>query len=175
LIEQITADQATLLDRRCETSTGMLIHPLVVLQAALTCHVRRVVVDSAGVVVDLGRRQRLFTGSPRTAAQLLTRCCSHPGCDVSADFADVDHVDGWAADRGSTDQSNSDIKCGSHDRFKHRERWRTRGDARGRPCSLRPDGTIVLPVGERPPDLTTDEQARLTRLRLRDLQPPIAC
>jgi len=41
-----------------------------------------------------------------------------------------------------------------------------RRDRRGRAYTLRPDGTIILPVGERPPDLTDDEMAELTRRRV---------
>jgi hypothetical protein len=52
-----------------------------VLAAALTGHVRRVVFDVAGVVIDLGRRSRLFTGSSRDAVMLGDRWCLWPGCD----------------------------------------------------------------------------------------------
>ena len=55
-------DPATVDERRCETSTGHQIDPNDMLAAALTGHVRRVVFDTAGVVIDLGRRARLFTG-----------------------------------------------------------------------------------------------------------------
>jgi len=44
------------------------LHPAGVLAAALVGHVRRVVVDGRGTVIDLGTRQRLITGSPRAAA-----------------------------------------------------------------------------------------------------------
>jgi hypothetical protein len=166
LIDLIHSDPASLIDRRCETTSGIPVHPLLVLQAALTGQVRRVVIDSAGVVTDLGRKQRLFTGSARVAAKLLARRCSHPGCDITSSFADVDHIDEWADDHGVTDQRNSDIRCGKHDRFKHRHRWRTRRAPNGQLYSIKPDGTIVLPVGERAPDLTIDEQQRQIRQRL---------
>lgn len=84
VIDELTADPTRLVDRRCETESGIVLHPLLVLQAALTGHVRRVVLDSLGRVVDLGRKQRLFTGGARVAAQLAARHCGHPGCDVPA-------------------------------------------------------------------------------------------
>ena len=164
-------DPAGLLDRRCATADGSPIHPVLLLRALLTGHVRRVVVDSAGVVTDLGRRQRLFTGSAREAAKLLTRTCTHPGCRVSSRFAQVDHVDEWVGGAGGTDQHNADVRCGGHNRFKHRQRWRTRRDPNGRSYSIRSDGTIVLPVGEREPDLSIDELARITRARVAALRP----
>lgn len=167
IIDELTADPAEWLDRRCETTSGVPVHPVLVLQAALTGHVRRVVVDSAGVVTDMGHKQRLFAGSGRLAATLLALHCSHNGCDVPAALCDVDHMDEWAAG-GATDQVNADNRCGRHDRFKHRARWRSRRAPNGRVYNVRPDDTIVLPVGERPPDLTADELARTARRRLHE-------
>ena len=57
-------------DRVCHTMGGTPLHPSDVLAAAMVGHVRRVVVDAAGTVIDLGRRRRLFTGSSREAAML---------------------------------------------------------------------------------------------------------
>lgn len=169
LIHDLMVDSAEWADRRCETTSGVAVHPILVVQAALTGHVRRVVIDSAGVVVNMGHKQRLFTGSPRLAATLLARHCSHLGCQVPAMLCDVDHIDEWSADGGATDQHNADNQCGSHDRFKHRERWRTRRAPNGRSYNIRPDGTVVLPVGEREPDLSIDELHRIARRRLADL------
>ena len=170
IVDELTSDPESLFERRCETADGTPIHPTLLLRALLSGHVRRVVVDSAGVVTDLGRRQRLFTGSARDAATLLTRTCTHPGCTVRSRFAEIDHVDDWADGHG-TDQDNADVRCGRHNRFKHRQRWRTRRDPHGRSYSIRPDDTIVLPVGERPPDLTIDELTRIARQRAAALRP----
>ena len=168
LIDELRSDPEAFLSRRCETSTGSKIHPIVALQAALTGHIRRVVVDSAGTVIDYGTQQRLFSGNARAAALLLSRWCAHPGCRLAASLCEVDHNDEWHAG-GRTDQRNSNIECSPHNRFKHRRRWTTRRDGCGRVYTLRNDGTIVLPVGERPPDLTADELARATRARLESL------
>jgi hypothetical protein len=152
-------DPARWIDRRCETSRGTPIHPMLLLQAALRGHVRRVLVDSRGVVIDYGRRQRLFAGPAREAAKLLFRRCSHPGCSVPADLCEVDHADEWVRDRGHTDQRNSNIECRTHNRFKSGARWRVaRHD--GRVFHIRPDGSIILPVGARTPDLTVDTVVR---------------
>ncbi len=169
IIDELMADPARLLDRRCETESGIPIHPVLMLQASLTGYVRRQVMDSKGVVVDQGTTVRLFRGSARTAARMAARHCGHNGCDVPARFADVDHMDEWVAHGGVTDQRNADIRCGKHDRFKHRARWRSRRAPNGRVYNIRPDGTIVLPAGERPPDLTADELDRHVRQRLADL------
>jgi hypothetical protein len=158
-------DPARWVDRRCATSSGTPIHPKTLLQAAMTGYVRRVIIDSQGTVVDWGRKRRLFTGPAREAAKLLARRCQHPGCTVSPRFADVDHADEWSRG-GATDQRNANIECRSHNRFKSRARWRIRRDETGRNFSIRPDGTVVLPVGAREPDFTDDDMSRMARARL---------
>lgn len=164
LAGELVDDPEAFLDRRCETPNGSPIHLSVVLRSLLTGHVRRVVIDSRRVVIDDGTKQRLFTGLARQAAMLLARTCEAPGCTVPAAWSQVDHDHEWH-EGGRTDQDNSNIDCSHHNLVKHRKRWRTRG----RGYTIRGDGTIVLPVGERPPDLTIDEHTRLAQARLRAL------
>ena len=168
LTEELTDDPAAFMRRRCETATGTPVHPSVILRALLTDHVRRVVLDSRGVIVDYGTKQRLFNGLARQAAMLLRRRCESPGCNMPADWSQIDHNIEWA-NGGRTDQDNTNITCGTHNRIKHRQRWRTRRDDRGRAYTIRTDGTIILPVGERPPDLTDDEMHERARQRLQEL------
>jgi hypothetical protein len=168
LADELLTDPEAFRSRRCETSNGSAIHPMIVLRAVLTGHIRRVVVDTDGVVIDYGSKQRLFTGHARQAAMLLATTCTHPGCRLPARLCEVDHITEWN-DGGHTEQRNGAIKCGGHNRFKHRERWKTRRDPHGRIYNIRSDGTIVLPVGERAPDLSADELAEITRSRLTSL------
>jgi hypothetical protein len=137
--------------RRCATSTGIAVHPDVALQAMFAGSVRRVMVDAHDVVINMGRKQRLFTGKARQAAQLLAVRCGFRGCDVSAEFCDVDHVDPWV-DGGETDQTNSMPLCGSHDRRKHQKQLRGRRDRHGRIHLIRPDGSVIKPLNARDPD-----------------------
>ena len=136
--------------RRCETSTGQVLHPHTVLRAALAGHIRRAVLGADNLPIDLGRTARVFTGPARQAAKLLTTHCDHPGCGLAAQLCEVDHSTEWS-DHGRTDQANAGIECGSHNRLKHRKRWRTRRDIHGRIHTIRADGTIMLPTGTRPP------------------------
>lgn len=168
LFDEFAADPEAFLARRCETPNGSPIHPSVLLRSLLTGHVRRAVIDSRSVVIDYGTKQRLFTGLAREAAMLLARTCVFPGCDLRRDWAQIDHNDEWHED-GPTDQRNANVGCGHHNRIKHRQRWRTRRDARGRCYTVRSDDTIILPVGERPPDLSVDEAIDAARTRLRSL------
>lgn len=111
--------------RRCQTVGGTRLTPAEALAAALHGHVRRVVVDGASTVIDLGRRRRLFTGSARDAAllQAVLRnrgrlCCGWPGCDAPSHRIQVDHEVEWN-DRGRTDIANARTFCGHHNRLKH--------------------------------------------------------
>jgi len=167
LLDELVGSPESLADRRCETSNGITVHPHDVLRAALTGHIRRVVVDHAGVAIDMGRRRRLFEGPARQAAKLLLLRCEHPGCELPAELCDVDHADEWA-NGGQTDQHNSRIRCGSHNVDKAKHRWRSKRATNGRTYTIRPDGTIMLPVGVRQPTFPTEDEpehiAQLTKL-----------
>ena len=151
LLADLLADPDTLGSRRCETSTGQILHPHTVLRAALAGHIRRAVLGADNLPVNLGRKARVFTGPAREAARLLAVHCDHPGCGLPAEWCEIDHSTEWVDD-GRTDQDNAGVECGTHNRLKHRKRWRTRRDIHGRTHTIRADGTIMLPVGVRPPD-----------------------
>lgn len=138
--------------RRCATSTGTPVHPDVALKAMIRGSIRRVIIDAHDVVINLGRTQRLFTGKARQAAQLLTVRCGHRGCDVPAEFCDIDHIQEWAADNGRTDQDNALPLCGTHDRWKHKQQLSGRRDRHGRIHLIKPDGTTIKALNARDPD-----------------------
>ncbi len=139
---------------RIESSTGVTLAPDDVVAACLSGVVRRVVIDSAGVVVDAGRKRRLFTGVARELALLLWQRCGHLGCTVPADRCQVDHMAEWDADDGPTDQSNAHPRCDTHNPFKSKHRLRSVRDPNGYIVDYRADGTPMLPAGRRPPDDT---------------------
>lgn len=123
----------------CRTAVGADIDPRDAIVAALMGHVRRVVVDSAGVLVNLGRRQRLFTGPVRDAILALQpHCMWHGGRCRSTQ---VDHLRSWSHG-GLTNPRNGGGACDHHNR------WRTRGyrtcrGPDGEWHHYRPDGTEV--------------------------------
>ena len=124
---------------RCQTADGVQLDPFDVLVAAAVGHVRRVVLDSAGVVIDMGRKQRLFTGPLREILLALERHCFWAGCHHPP--RQIDHVLPWARG-GLTDAANAGPACGHHNR------WRTRGyttvrDPHGQWHHYRPDGTEI--------------------------------
>ena len=132
--------------RRCETSAGTPVHLDDMLSATIHGHVRRVVLDGAGVVTNMGRRRRLFTGAARDAAMLSARRCSRRGCTVPAELCDIDHVHEHAKG-GATDTINGDPACRGHNRQKNHGYTTVRDPRTGRVVHYRPDGTPMKPAG----------------------------
>ena len=135
-------DPADIDARRCETTDGVQIDPAEVVMVSLLGHVRRVVINGAGVVIDLGRKARLFTGSARQAAMLQGARCFWPGCGRPR--TQIDHTVEWSRD-GPTDPANAGPGCDRHNLTKNRGYtvWR---DDHGRWHTHRPDGTEINPA-----------------------------
>ncbi len=114
---------------RCDTIDGWAVPPPVLLSAALAGRVRSVVTDRRGVVIQMGRRRRLFTGAVREAARLQGVRCVWPGCGVA--FTEVDHMVGWF-DGGHTDAHNAAPLCDWHNRWRFEHRYSVRRDDHGR-------------------------------------------
>jgi hypothetical protein len=126
---------------RCETADGTFVDPTEAVAATLTGHIRRVVYGSNGVVLDVGRAQRLFTGNRRLAVLLNATTCIWPGCSVPASRCQGDHLAEWSAG-GRTNPDNGAPTCGKHNR--HRNHGFTiRRDTRGTLHVHRPDGTEI--------------------------------
>jgi hypothetical protein len=125
---------------RCETDAGHAVDPADAVAAAIVGHVRRVVMNSTGVVIAMGRLQRLFTGSTRIAALLQGHRCLWPGC--GRDFrTQIDHSTDWHQ-HGLTDPRNAGPLCPHHNRFKTRG-YHIARDSFGCWHTYRPDGTEI--------------------------------
>lgn len=128
---------------RCGTIDGRPLDPTEVVVASLIGQVRRVVVGADGVVLDMGRKTRCFTGARQLAVRLSQASCPWPGCDVPSSECQSDHLDAFnGPKRGRTDPGNGAPACGRHNRMKEqgftvvRDRW-------GRFHVFRPDGTEI--------------------------------
>jgi hypothetical protein len=132
---------------RCSTLDGHQIDPTEAAAAALIGHVRRVVVGADGVVIDLGRRRRLFTGPAQLAVMLNTTTCTHPGCHTPASRCQTDHTNPWTprpdgTGGGPTKPDNGNNRCGRHNLFKENG-FRVWRDPAGQWHTYRPDGTEI--------------------------------
>ena len=126
---------------RSETTNGTLLVPNDILAAALIGHIRRVVVDSAGVIIDLGRKRRLFTGNQRQAVLMSSARCIWPGCDQSSGRCQADHLREWQHN-GATNLANAAPLCSRHNRWKSRG-YSTHRDSNGYWHTHRPDGSEI--------------------------------
>jgi hypothetical protein len=138
---QPTPDDVPIDKWRSETIDGTLINPVEAVLAALHGHVRRVVFDSAGNVVNLGRRRRLFDGTAREAVFLQALRCIWPGCFIPVGRCQADHLKDWQHG-GSTCADNGAPLCARHNRWKNRGYgvWR---DPDGNWHTYRPDGSEI--------------------------------
>ncbi|MEO9220745.1 MAG: HNH endonuclease signature motif containing protein [Mycobacteriaceae bacterium] len=129
---------------RCSTLDGRPVGATDAVANALVGHVRRVVVGADSVVIDLGRRRRLFTGAAQLAVQLSAAECYWPGCHVPVSDCQTDHLIPWADHKGggSTNPGNGGPACGRHNRFKEHG-YRVWRDGAGTWHTHRPDGTEI--------------------------------
>lgn len=127
-------DPSRYADMVCRTQNGDPIDTDEAAALALWATIRRVVHDGSGVVIDLGRRRRLFTGSARDAALILGTRCLWPGCDRPTRRCEVDHSLGWRA-HGNTVPRNSGPMCKPHNLLKSARRFTTRRE---------PDGSWIV-------------------------------
>ncbi|MDH3704864.1 MAG: HNH endonuclease [Acidimicrobiia bacterium] len=112
-------DQPPPIDGQCRLLDGTPIAPADMFHQALLGHVRRMVFGRDGVTIDMGRKQRFFTGAVRDAVLVRYQTCAHPTCEVPATRCEVDHITDWAHG-GRTDQSNGQPLCDHHNRWKPR-------------------------------------------------------
>ena len=112
----------------CRTQRGRRLPRDVAANASLAGHVRRVVIDTVGVVVDLGHRTRLFRGGARDAVLLLATECVWLGCEQPVGWCQTDHSQGWKA-HGPTVPRNGAPMCRRHQLLKERGFQTFRDDA----------------------------------------------
>jgi len=125
----------------CRTQSGRRLHPDDAINAALIGHVRRVVYDASGTVIDLGRRSRLFRGSSREAAMLLLTTCVWVGCDRPVHWCDTDHSTSWKA-HGATVPREGQPLCHGHNVLKE-QGFEVFRDDHGHWHIIDPDGNDV--------------------------------
>jgi Domain of unknown function (DUF222) len=142
--ESVRFDPTDLRRERSRTTNGVPVDPADAVAASLIGHVRRVVLDADGRIIDLAHRSRIFTGGARQAALLQAALdgdgrCLWPGCGLHR--CQIDHTVGWA-DGGVTTPANAGPLCSRHNR------WKTRGyrcwrDSAAVWHTSRPDGTEI--------------------------------
>lgn len=125
---------------RCETIDGLPLDVTGAFADLVTSRWRRVVVDAAGVVVDLSAEQRFYTGLARLGVQLSASGCYWPGCHLPTLRCQIDHLKP-ASRGGRSTQRNGLPACQRHNRLKERGYTVTRDSSTG-------EITISTPLGD---------------------------
>ncbi len=133
---------------RCSTMDGRPVEATAAVAQALVGHVRRVVVGADGVVVDMGRKRRLFTGAAALAVKLERTTCYWPGCHTPVTRCQCDHLRPWStradgSGGGCTCPHDGGPACRRHNHDKEKG-YRVHRDATGHIHVYRPDGTEIL-------------------------------
>ena len=120
VLVQVLVDYETFYGRICELADGTVLTPGQVVSLLDDADVQRVVFESPSQVLDVGHRQRLFSGATRTAVQLThLECQGDASCDVRFDRCEVDHIQPYDWD-GPTIQTNGRPLCKWHHRRRQR-------------------------------------------------------
>ena len=123
------------------TDRGHRVDPNAIIGVSMWALIRRVVTNSRGVVIELGRTSRLFTGHARDAVMLLEPTCIWPGCDHPHTWCHADHLTSWST-RGPTNPDNGAPLCARHNYLKEQGFTVTR-DSDGHWHITAPDGTDI--------------------------------
>jgi hypothetical protein len=155
-LDQFLHDQPTLTtppvdprQRRCDTPDGTTVTPAHAISALIWGKLRRVIVDSTGVVLDRGRTQRLFTGAARDTVLKSSTRCFWPGCDIRSGRCHADHLTEWTH-HGPTNTTNGGPGCAHHN-IRKSHGYTVHRDHHGYWHTHRPDGTEIAPPDTAPP------------------------
>jgi Domain of unknown function (DUF222) len=96
---------------------------------ACDCAIIPAVLGSAGEVLDIGRKTRVWPTAIRRAIELRDKTCRYVDCDVPAQHCDIHHKVHWAHG-GSTSYHGGVLACRTHHTQAHRYGTTVRPDGR---------------------------------------------
>ena len=111
-----------------------------------------VVLNSKGVVIDIGRASRLATRYQRKAIEAMYSHCAIPDCKVPIAQCQPHHIAYWRDD-GPTDMNNLVPLCPHHHRNVHEGNWRLKLSLPNRILTVTyPDGHVstASPTNSKP-------------------------
>jgi hypothetical protein len=129
----VVVDGATLAGEavgRCETISGYQLHPESVRRLACDAFIQRIVLDSHGIPLDMGRATRTFTPDQHRAIMVRDGGCRMPGCDAGPADCEAHHATTHWEDGGLTDLDVGLALCrgSGHHRLIHEGGWTITGD-----------------------------------------------
>jgi hypothetical protein len=100
------------------TPHGDRIPAHIVRRMAENATLQRMLVDAAGIILDLGREVRFATIQQYKALLLRDGCCTEEGCNIPAAWCDLDHFLSWE-EGGETNLENMRLLCRFHHTMRH--------------------------------------------------------
>ena len=126
---------------RCHVEDGPAISPTAAQMIACSATWTWMLHDSAGKLLDLGRRRRRPNAALRRAARERDTCrCRFPGCESRR--ADLHHIQYWS-NGGRTSLDNLVSLCKYHHMLVHERGYLIAAARDGTFAFYRPDGTAV--------------------------------
>ncbi|MGK2865568.1 MAG: DUF222 domain-containing protein [Mycobacterium sp.] len=118
-----------------------------------------VLVDGAGVPLDVGRAERLFTPVIRKGLAVRDCGCAYPGCGRPVSWCDAHHITPWA-NGGSTSLDNGVLLCRLHHTAIHHGGWQVYLGPDRHPWFIPPHD----PTGPEPAHLRSHARRTMTDL-----------
>ena len=118
----------------CEYVNGAPIDVPAARQLASEHGVVPIVIDGAGLPLDVGRTRRLATTAQRSALAAMYATCMVPGCDATFDRCEVHHLRSWESG-GTTDLHNLGPLCSACHHHVHDRSWQ---------IVMTPDRTVIV-------------------------------
>ncbi len=131
----------------CQVAGGPGLSAHTARRVACDATVVAVSVDTAGRLVDVGRKRRSVSRLQKLALRRRDRHCQYPGCNRTR--TDAHHIVHWA-DGGPTDMANLISLCSRHHHLLHEDRYTVHPHPGGTPTFSRPDGRTIPPVPHLP-------------------------
>ena len=142
------AEGSTTLGARLEDGTRL--EPAALRRLGCDCTVQPIVLDGAGLPIDVGRRSRVVSGALRRALRVRDGGgCRFPGCEHRG-WIDAHHVEHWM-DGGPTALHNLISLCPAHHRRLHEGGVSVALEADGRAVFRDAREELVAPVPAPPP------------------------
>jgi hypothetical protein len=126
----------------------------------------RILTDTSGHVVDVGRASRHTTTAHNTALTVMYTTCVYPTCDTPLTRCDIHHATWWSHG-GPTDLDNLLPLCKTHHQFVHEHGYTiTTHDPLGQPTRGRHRWRFLTPHGTPIPDHSTTLATTLDQLTM---------
>ena len=123
----VTMDADTLTERLDASGVAMIgDQPVSASEARrLACQagIIPMILGSASVVLDMGRKRRLYTGSQRRAQAKRQSTCGGEGCDIPSAWCEAHHGNGRWVDGAGTDAKDCVLLCAFHHHRAHDPRY----------------------------------------------------